>query len=78
MKALLVPVDGMPREVEVDGLKDLQAAVGGYIEPCSWIFNDIGGNFQRQHFHSKSGSTRRPRLHPVPKLRRPHRSQDKQ
>ena len=40
MKAMLVPVDGLPITIEVDGLGGLQAAVGGYIEPCSWIFDD--------------------------------------
>lgn len=40
MKAVLVPVGEMPRVIEVDGLKDLQSAVGGNIELCSWVFND--------------------------------------
>ena len=40
MKAILVPVDGLPRPIEVEGLKGLQEAVGGYVEPCSWIFGD--------------------------------------
>ena len=40
MKAMLVPVDGLPRPIEVGGLKGLQKAVGGYVEPCSWIFGD--------------------------------------
>ena len=39
-RALLVPCGGMPREIEIDGLADLQRAVGGYIESCAWIFND--------------------------------------
>ena len=40
MKAMLVPVGGFPREIEVEGLKDLQKVVGGCIEPCSWVFGD--------------------------------------
>ena len=40
MKAILVPVGTMPREIEVDGLAELQKAVGGNIEPCWWVFND--------------------------------------
>lgn len=40
MKAILVPVGAMPRVIEVDGLKDMQKAVGGCIEPCSWVFGD--------------------------------------
>ena len=40
MKAILVPVGAMPRAIEVDGLKDLQAAVGGCIEPCGFVFGD--------------------------------------
>ena len=40
MKAMLVPVGGFPREIEVNGLHDLQRAVNGCIEPCSWVFGD--------------------------------------
>ena len=40
MNAILVPVGGMPRLVEIDGLKDMQRAVGGNIELCSWVFDD--------------------------------------
>lgn len=40
MKAMLVPVGGMPRMVELYGLDGLQDAVGGYIEPCSWLFDN--------------------------------------
>ena len=36
MKAMLVPVGGFPREIEVDGLRDLQRAVNGCIEP-GWM-----------------------------------------
>lgn len=32
MKAVLIPVEGEPREIEADDLDALQAAVGGYIE----------------------------------------------
>lgn len=37
MKALLIPVGEAPREVEVIGLADLQALVGGCIEPAGWV-----------------------------------------
>ena len=40
MKALLIPVGEAPREVEVIGLADLQALVGGCIEPAGWVFED--------------------------------------
>ena len=40
MKAIIIPVGAMPRIIEVDGLKDMQRAVGGNIELCSWVFND--------------------------------------
>lgn len=40
MRAILVPVGEMPRIVEINGLKSMQKAVGGLIEPCSWVFND--------------------------------------
>ena len=41
MKAIIVPVGAMPRAVEIDGsLASMQEAVGGCIEPCSWVFND--------------------------------------
>ena len=40
MKAILIPVGAMPRVIEIDGLKDMQKAVGGNIELCSWVFND--------------------------------------
>ena len=40
MKAILVPVGGFPRTAEIDGLVDMQKAVGGNIELCSWVFGD--------------------------------------
>ena len=40
MKAMLVPCGEMPRIVEIDGLEDMQKAVGGFIEPCPWVFSD--------------------------------------
>lgn len=40
MKALLIPVGEYPREVEVEGLSDLQALVGGHIDAVGWVFND--------------------------------------
>lgn len=40
MKAIVIPVGAMPRIVEIGGLEDMQKAVGGCIEPCSWVFND--------------------------------------
>ena len=41
MKAIIVPVGAMPEVVEIDGsLASMQEAVGGCIEPCSWVFND--------------------------------------
>ena len=40
MRAILVPVGEMPRTIEVEGLRDLQRAVSGPIEACSWIFGD--------------------------------------
>ena len=41
MKAMLIPVAEMPRVIEIDNsLKGLQDAVGGYIEPCSWVFDN--------------------------------------
>ena len=42
MKAVLVPVGKMPEVVELDdgNLRSMQVAVGGCIEPCSWVFND--------------------------------------
>ena len=39
MKAIIIPVGAMPRTIEVEGLKDMQRAVGGNIELCSWVFN---------------------------------------
>lgn len=38
MKALLIPVGEAPREVEVGGLADLQALVGGHIDAVGWVF----------------------------------------
>jgi uncharacterized protein DUF3846 len=32
MRAVLIPVEGEPREVEQNGLEDLQKLVGGWIE----------------------------------------------
>lgn len=29
-----------PEYIEVEGLADLQSAVGGYIESCGWVFGD--------------------------------------
>lgn len=40
MKAIIIPVGAMPRTIDIDGLKDIQRAVGGNIELCSWVFND--------------------------------------
>jgi len=41
MKAIPVPVGEMPKLIEIDGsLKSMQKAVGGNVEPCSWVFND--------------------------------------
>lgn len=40
MKALLIPTDNIPREIEINDYKDIQKAVGGWIESCSWIFDD--------------------------------------
>lgn len=40
MKALLIPVGEEPREVEINGLADLQALVGGHIDAAGWVFND--------------------------------------
>ena len=40
MKAIIVPVGEMPRAIEIDGLKDMQRAVGGLVEPCPWVFGD--------------------------------------
>ena len=40
MRAMLVPTGAMPRIIEVNGLEDLQAAVGGLIESCPWMFED--------------------------------------
>lgn len=40
MKALLIPVDDIPREIEINDYKDIQKAVGGWIESCSWIFDE--------------------------------------
>lgn len=40
MRAVLIPVSEEPREVEIDGLADLQALVGGRIEPVGWIFDN--------------------------------------
>lgn len=40
MKAILVPAGAMSRAIELEGLKDLQRAVGGCIEACAWVFND--------------------------------------
>lgn len=40
MKAIIIPVGAMPRAIEIEGLKDLQRAVGGCIEACGWVFND--------------------------------------
>ena len=43
MKAILVPVCGNPRTIELsdtDTLKDMQKHVGGCIEPMSWVFDD--------------------------------------
>lgn len=39
-KALLIPMDEYPREIEVNGYEDLQKVVGGRIEPVSWVFGD--------------------------------------
>lgn len=40
MKALLIPVGEEPREVEVEGLADLQELVGGTIDAVGWVFDD--------------------------------------
>lgn len=40
MKALLIPVGEEPREVEINGLADLQALVDGHIDAVGWVFND--------------------------------------
>lgn len=40
MKALLIPVGEAPREVEVGGLADLQALVGGHIDAAGWVFDN--------------------------------------
>lgn len=40
MKALIIPVGEEPREVEINGLADLQALVGGNIDAVGWVFND--------------------------------------
>lgn len=40
MKALLIPVGEEPREVEVEGLADLQELVGGTIDAAGWVFDD--------------------------------------
>ena len=40
MKALLIPVGEEPREVEVEGLADLQELVGGHIDAAGWVFDD--------------------------------------
>jgi hypothetical protein len=37
-KALLIPVDDVPRPVDVDGLADLQRLVEGNIECANWVF----------------------------------------
>lgn len=43
MRAILVPVGGEPRTVELsdtDTLKDMQKYVGGRIESMPWVFDD--------------------------------------
>ena len=40
MKALLIPVGEEPREIEVEGLADLQELVGGHIDAAGWVFDD--------------------------------------
>ena len=40
MRAMVVPVDGIPVPVEVRGLRDMQRVVGGDIEPVPWVFDD--------------------------------------
>lgn len=40
MKALLIPVGEEPREVEVEGLADLQELVGGHIDAAGWVFDN--------------------------------------
>ena len=40
MKALLIPVGEVPREVEVGGLADRRALVGGHIDAAGWVFDD--------------------------------------
>lgn len=40
MKALLISVGEAPREVEVNGLSDLQELVGGHIDAAGWVFDD--------------------------------------
>lgn len=40
MKALLIPVGEEPREVEVEGLADLQELVGGTIDAVGRVFDD--------------------------------------
>ena len=40
VKAMVVPVGEMPYLVEINGYKDIQKAVHGNIEPCSWVFDD--------------------------------------
>lgn len=40
VKAILVPVGEMPREVMVDGLEDLRRLVGGAIDAMGWVFGE--------------------------------------
>lgn len=40
MKALLVPVGGYPLPIDIEGLSDLQQAVGGTIDAVGWVFDD--------------------------------------
>ena len=42
-KALLIPVDDVPRPVDIDGLADLQRLVKGNIECANWVFGDGSG-----------------------------------
>lgn len=42
-RALLIPVDDVPRPVDVDGLADLQRLVGGYVDAATWVFGPDSG-----------------------------------
>lgn len=40
MRAMIIPVGGMPYEADITGYEDLKAAVDGFIENVSWVFDD--------------------------------------